>query len=460
MIYDLIIIGGGAGGFAGAIKAKELGLKALMVNSGLPLGGTCVNVGCVPSKFLIHTAEILNQAKNHKLNGLEIEIKKLDFAKVIEEELNLVANLRKEKYEKVLEGLKIDFIEGKAKFVSNNEILVNGQKYSAQKFLIAVGLKTLIPPIEGIEKINYLTHETILQIKELPKTLLILGAGPIGLEFGQAFSRFGSKVIILEALDRFLPQTEKEIADRLKEILEKEGIEIYLKAKVVRFLENLAEVEIDGKLEKFSFDQVLIATGKRANTKDLGLENAGVEIDERGSIKVNQFLETSNPNIFAVGDCVNLPLRLETTSAHEGTIAVENAFSQNQKSIDYSSVPYTIFTDPQVAGIGYTEAKQIQELKVCACRVLDFKDVPKALIIKKEGLIKMLINSQTKEITGVHLLSPIAGDLISQAIWLIKNKITIDELIDSLPVFPTLSESIKLVALSFVKNINQLSCCI
>jgi mercuric reductase len=450
MNYDLIIIGAGSGGFASAIQANELGLKTLMINTGLPIGGTCINVGCVPSKALIH------YAKNKNLN----------FSQAIEKELTLVAELRKEKYEDVLKSLKnVEFIEGKAKFVGESEIEVLGRGFQAGKFIIANGSTANVPNIEGIKESGYLTHITALSNKNLPQSLAIIGAGPLGLEFSQIYSRFDSKVIILEKGNSIFPPGEKELVQRLKEILEKEGIEIKLNVevkgvrkennkKIVRFL-------IEGMEQEILVDEILLAAGKTPNTDDLDLEKAKVKVNERKAIITNEFLQTTNPNIYAVGDVNDKPLRLETTAAREGTIAVLNAFKNTNLKIDYNLVPYTIFTDPELVGIGFTEERQSKELKVCACRVLELKFVSKARIIERtEGLVKMLINPQTKEITGVHILAPFASEIINQAIWLIKNKNTIDDLINSTPVFPTISEALKICALSFYKDISKISCCL
>jgi len=224
--------------------------------------------------------------------------------------------------------------------------------------------------------------------------------------------------------------------------------------KIVKFL-------VEDKEEEITVDEILFVAGKTPNIDDLDLENANVKVNEKKAIVTNEFLQTSNSNIYAVGDVNDKPLRLETTSAREGTIAVLNAFTQAKIKIDYNLVPYTIFTDPELAGIGFTEERQIKKLGVYACRVLELKFVPKARIISRtEGLVKMLINPKTKEITGVHILSPFASEIINQAIWLIKNKNTIDDLIDSMPVFPTLSDTLKICALSFYKDISKISCCI
>jgi mercuric reductase len=273
------------------------------------------------------------------------------------------------------------------------------------------------------------------------------------------------KVIILEKGNSIFPLGERELTQRLKEILEKEGIEIKLNVKVkeVRRENNKKMVRflIEGRQEEILVNEILLAAGKTPNADDLDLEKAKVKVNERKAIITNEFLQTTNPNIYAVGDVNDKPLRLETTAAREETIAVLNAFKNANFKIDYNLVPYTICTDPELAGIGFTEERQIKELKVCACRVLELKFVPKARIIERtEGLVKMLINPQTKEITGVHILAPFASEIINQAIWLIKNKNTIDDLINSTPVFPTISEALKICALSFYKDVSKISCCI
>ncbi|HHO74903.1 MAG TPA: mercury(II) reductase, partial [Deltaproteobacteria bacterium] len=218
---------------------------------------------------------------------------------------------------------------------------------------------------------------------------------------------------------------------------------------------------VGGKEDQVSGDEILLATGKTPNTAGLALEAAGVTIDERRAIVVNDFLQTSQPHIFAAGDVINLPLRYEITAGHEGTLAADNALNGSQESIDYDSVPYTIFTDPQLAGVGLTEEEQMKRFGTCLCQTVPFTSVPKAIIMKRtEGLIKMAINPETHQIMGVHILAPYAGDLIAEAMILVKNKNTIDDVVETLPMFPTLSEAIKLVAMSFIKDVTKLSCCV
>ena len=464
--FDLIIIGGGAGAFAAAIRANELQAKTAIINTGLPLGGTCVNVGCVPSKMLLYAGEILHHAKHHNIPGVQLEVKKFDFQKVIQDELSLVKKLRQEKYEKVLKNLEhVTAIEGRAKFVAQNEIEVNGKKLSAEKFIIAVGSTANVPPIKGIHKVGFVTHIKALHFKNQPKSLIILGAGAVGLEFGQMFARFGTKITILQRGDSIFPYSEKTLTDRLTEVLTKEGITIKTNIEVKNAYKEankkIISYTVNGAPEKISADEILLAAGKTPNTQGLALNVTSVEIDKRQAIIVNQNFQTSNKNIFAVGDVINTPLRLETTAGREGTLAAENALKNTTFFIDYNAVPYTIFTDPQLAGVGFTEDEQIKQMGVCACRTLSFKNVPKAIIIHRtEGFIKMVIDPNTKQILGVHMLAPNASELIAEAMMLVKNKNTINDVINSLPMFPTLSEAIKIVAISFIKDISKLSCCI
>lgn len=464
--YDLIIIGGGAGAFAAAIKANDLKAKMLIINGGLPMGGTCVNVGCVPSKTLIYAAEVLHHAKNHGVPGIELNITKADFSKVVEDEIKLVEHLRQEKYERVLRFLKYaTFLEGKARFINSKTIEANGEQYASERFIIATGSTAIVPNIEGIRDVGYITHIEAMKLAKLPTELVVIGAGPVGLELAQMYARFGVKVTILQRGPSIFSTGEPELTDRLTEILKEEGIAIRtdvkpLKAenkngkKVITFQEK-------NKQEELSCDEILLATGKSPNTKELNLKALPVAVDQRGAVIVNETFQTSQLHIYAVGDVVSLPLRLETTAGHEGTLAAENALSGTKKKINYSSAPYTIFTDPQLASVGWTEEHQMKETGVCACRTISFENVPRAIITRKtSGLLKMAIDPKTRVIKGVHILAPHAGELISEAMVLIKNQNTIDDVIDSLPMFPTLSESFKIAALSFTKDVSKLSCCV
>ncbi len=464
--FDLIIIGGGAGAFAAAIRANEHKANTAMINTGLPLGGTCVNVGCVPSKRLLRVGEIMQLSLNHGFPGLEMDVKKFDFPTFIKDELDLVFRLRKEKYEKVLRGLEtVGFIEGHARFISKNEVAVNEEILQADKIIIAAGSKAKVPSIEGIAEAGYVTHIEALKMQKLPESFIIIGAGPVSIEFAQMFSRFGSKVTIVKRSPGLLKFAEPELTHRLEQILVAEGVDIitveaFICARKEKGKKVLA-ISVDGREVEVDSNEILLATGKTPNTENLALELAGVSVDEKQAIVVNEIFQTSQPHIFAVGDVINLPARQEPTAGREGTWAVENALDGTKHSIDYDSVPFTVFTDPQLAGVGLTEEEQMKRMGTCNCQTVSFENVPRAIIMNRtEGLIKMVIHPSTDQILGVHILAPDAGELIAEAMILVKNKNTVEDVINSLPMFPTLSESIKLVALSFKKDISSLSCCI
>lgn len=464
--YDLIIIGGGAGAFAAAIKANELEAKTAFINSGLPLGGTCVNVGCVPSKTLLHAAELVHTAKHHNVPGIELTVNATDYAAVVADELALVEKLRSEKYEQVLKSLEnVTFIEGKATFISSNTVKVGEQQMQASKFIIATGSTAIVPDVEGLAEAGYITHVEAMQLKTIPKRLVVIGAGPVGLELSQLYARFGSQVTILQRATSIMPKAEPVLTEHLQQILTDEGISIKTSVRVTKVVAESGAKTVLYKStageETVEVDEILIAAGKTPNTAQLNLSAAGVQVNDKQAVVTQPNLQTSQPHIFAAGDVNTLPLRLETTAGREGTYGAENALSGSSKSIDYHAVPYTVFTDPQLASVGYTEDEQMSELKACACRTVTFDKLPKALITKRsEGVIKIAIHPQTKVIMGVHILAPNAGDLIAQAMVLIKNKNTIDDLEEMLPVFPTLSEAIKLAAMSFTRDIAKMSCCI
>lgn len=471
--FDLIIIGGGAGAFAAAIRANELKAKTALINAGLPLGGTCVNVGCVPSKTLLWAGETLHHAKHHGIPGIELEVKSFDFQKVVQDELSLVEKLRKEKYEKVLSGLKyVTFINGKAAFTSSNEIEVNGEKLSADKFIIATGSTAIVPPIEGIRETGFVTHIEALKLDRQPKELVVIGAGPVGLEFAQMFARFGTKVTVLQRGPSILPQVEKPLTDRLTEVLEKEGVTIITNAAATKAYKEgdkkVVAFNVDGKEQTVQGDEILLAAGKAANTQALNLEKVNVQVNERGSVVVTETLRTlrrgsgqANPNIYAVGDVTNALARYETTAGREGTLAAENILKGTSLSIDYDTVPFTVFTDPQIAGVGTSESKQMKEQGICNCRTISFEAVPKAILMHRtEGLIHMAVDTKSPKIVGMQILAPNAGELIATGMMIVKNENTIDDVVNSLPMFPTLSEAIKIAALSFTKDISKISCCI
>jgi len=457
--YDLVILGGGAAAFAGALKASEIDAKVAMIERGT-IGGTCVNVGCVPSKNLLGIGELIHDCMNKKLDGQSFQSMKFDFRKIIQDKDSLVLKLRNQKYTDVLKSMpNTEFIQGNAKFRSRNEIEVNGKILKAKNILIATGSSAAVPPIKGIDKVDYLTNIEALSLEEKPDSMIIIGGRTLGLEFAQMYSRLGAKVTLLQRSDRIMPEEEPEISDAMRSYLEEEGIEIHTGVKIQSVRNDGEEKVVLASGLEFRAEKLLMATGRSPNTADLALENIGLLTSESGAVVVDDEMRTNIPNIFAAGDVIGEPM-LETVAAKEGSIAASNALFGTNKKMDLSAVPHAVFTSPQVASVGITEKEAMEIYGKCSCKTLLMSDVPKALVVNKtKGLVKMVVEPDTKRIIGVHILSDLAADIIHEAVLAVKHKLTVDDIIDTVHVFPTMSESIKLVATSFKKNLKQLSCC-
>lgn len=474
--YDLIIIGGGAAAFAAATKAADLGKTALMINSGLPLGGTCVNVGCMPSKHLLTLGDELFYPQRPRFKALQNGHKpSLDFRTAIQEKNDLIATARQANYINVLEHLEtVTQVDARAHFLGPNRVEAAGQVYEAEKIIIATGSSTKPLPVPGLDRVRWLNNITAMELQELPKSMMVIGGGPLGLEFAQMFAHFGTKVTVLEAMDHILPKHEPEIAAELQRCLEAEGIEFRVGVTVDKVEERGSKkvLTIRGgqgvqrrrslatAVEELVADELLLAAGVQANTADLDLEEAGVKANRNGFIQVNQYYQTDNPNVFAAGDCVG-KMPLETVAAKEGALAAENALTIPVRTIDYDHVPNAVFTNPQVASVGLTEAEEMRRFGSCACRTIHMDAVPKALTINEDrGLFKMVIHPRSSKVLGVHIVSPHAADLIHAATFAVKFGLTVDDVIDTLFVFPTFSEGIKRVAQAFTRDVSQMSCCV
>jgi len=464
--YDLIIIGGGAAAFSAAIKANIHGIKALMIERAA-LGGTCVNVGCIPSKNLLGAGEILHLAKNPPYPSIFPCDSEFDFRKTVGAKDNLVKSIRKQKYYDVLSSLEnVELMEESASFVTPKKVRVDGKALEADKFIIATGSSSSIPQLKGIENVDYLTNNEALSLKEKPSSMIVVGGRALGLEFAQMYARFGTKVTLLQRSDKIIPEHEPEIADGLHNYLIEEGIEITTGVNVQEVYQKgnskfvIASINGNKKTQTFEAEQLLMATGRKPNTADLHLENAGVKLRSDGAIAVNSEMRTSAAHIWADGDVTGEPM-LETLAAKEGATAAENALTGTHKKIDLLSVPSAIFTSPQVASVGMTEEQMMQKYGYCSCRTLAMEDVPKALTVNDtKGLIKMAVDpKKDNRIVGVHILASIAADMIHEAVMAVKYRLTLNDIIDAVHVFPTMSEAIKLVATSFKQDVSKLSCC-
>jgi mercuric reductase len=464
---DLIIVGGGAAAFSAATRAFELGASAVMVNAGLPMGGTCVNVGCVPSKFLLTLGDEVYYPQYPRFDALADGHRlRVDFRAAIAEKDRLVEALRESNYRRVLETLPgVRYIEGRATLGAPTEVEVDGTVVRGRRILLATGSRTKRLPIPGLDQVDWLDHRTALDLRELPRSLLVIGGGPLGLEFAQMFAHFGSEVTVLEVMPQILPREEPEVAAALQRALEGEGIAIHTSAAVERVRREpdgtvAAEVRLEGGRHTLRATHLLLAAGVAPNTEGLGLEAAGVEVTRGGFVKVTPWLQTTAPTVFAAGDVVG-NMQLETVAAKEGYLAAGNALTGSRDTITYEHVPHAVFTNPQVASVGLTEAQVMERFHACACRTVPLEQVPKAKAIKEHrGLIKMVVHPELGRVLGVHIVAPLAADLIHEATVAVKFGLTVDDLIDTVHVFPTLSEGIKLAAQAFRRDISRMSCCV
>ncbi len=460
--YDLLILGSGSAAFAAAIKAKDLGATVAIVENDT-IGGTCVNIGCVPSKALLRPAELFYQAGHSPFAGVDTSAGDVDLGALVASKDELVGMLRQEKYANLLDVYEIDLIKGTARFTGPERVEVDGRHISASRYLIATGASSWVPPIEGLDDTSYLTSTTALELTDLPAELIVVGANAIGLELGQLFAHLGSKVTWIEALDRIAPFEEPEISDLMREHLTHEGADIYEKATARRAGRDggrvWLEIEIDGGSKRLEADQLLMATGRRANTASLGLDVARVTTDERGAVVVDAGLATSNPTVWAAGDVTTTP-QFVYVAAASGNIAAENALRAAGRTIDFRTMPRVTFTSPSIASVGLTEEAAREAGHATMTSVLPLSSVPRALVNRDTtGAVKLVADESTGELLGTHILAEGAGDVIQSAVVAMYYHATIDEIAGMFHPYLTMAEALKLAAQTFNKDVKNLSCC-
>ncbi|MDN3506521.1 MAG: mercury(II) reductase [Simkaniaceae bacterium] len=462
--FDLIILGSGSTAFAAAISAAAQGKMVLMTEE-RTLGGTCLNRGCVPSKNLIEAAHQWHNAANSRFSGIYTKQERLDFKELIDQKDEIISFMAKGKYKSIVDlSEKIKITTGHASFIDSHSIEVNGTHFTGDQILIATGAQPDIPDIPGLPNTPYLTSDLLTrdekqELKEVPEILIIIGGGYIALELGQMFKRFGSNVIILERSDHILSKYEPEIGIELQDLLIKEGVDIRAKVEIIKVENTPKGIDVQTSSGRIQGTHLLVATGRRPNTDSIGLERINLKIDKEGFILTDDHLRTNVSHIWAAGDVIKGQMATPV-GGHDGSIVAHNAFSSVNRRMDHSLIPRAIFTDPQVAVVGLSEKEAESQGIQCRCSVVLLKHLPRAVAIRDtRGLIKMLIEKSSEQIIGVSILSPHASELIHMAVLAIKAKMTIDDLIDTIFVYPTFSEALKLVALSFNTDVSKLSCC-
>jgi mercuric reductase len=460
--YDLAILGSGAAAFAAAIRAREAGAQVVMIERGT-LGGTCVNTGCVPSKALLAAAELYWKAGHSPFAGVSTAAVGVDLAALVAQKEELIEQLRAEKYADVLTAYGWTLLQGQASFADADTLLVNGEPLHADQYLIATGSSPAIPAIAGLQEAGYLTSTTALELTELPESLVVIGANAIGLELGQLFLHLGSAVTFIELLDRIAPFEEPEISAELTDVLQGQGAEVLTSAAITRIErrgeERLVHVEVAGVERLIRATQIVVATGRRPNTRGLGLERAAIASDERGAIVVDDTLRTTNRRVWAAGDVTGAP-QYVYVAAYEGALAADNIVHGANRKVDLSALPRVTFTTPQLASVGLTETAAREAGYRVKTSLLPLSTVPRALVNHQpHGLFKLVADEATDRLLGIHALAENAGEVIYAGVLAIKGALTVADLVDTFCPYLTMAEGIKLAAQAFGRDVTKLSCC-
>ncbi|MDK2878013.1 MAG: dihydrolipoamide dehydrogenase [Thermoanaerobacteraceae bacterium] len=454
MHYDIVIIGGGPGGYVAAIYAGKKKAKVALIEKD-KLGGTCLNRGCIPTKALIHSANLLNEIKNAKRFGITAEDIKADWQAIQQNKETIVKTLRTG-VENLLKANGVTTYKGTAKLLDKNTVKITyntgEENITAEKIILATGSSPVIVPIPGHNLSGVITSDEALALEELPASVLVIGGGVIGIELGYIYSTLGAEVTIVEMLPQILPRQDEEIAQELKKILQKQGIKIYTQAKVQALQKSGTDLtttfETSQGIKSVTSQKVLMAVGRRSNIE--AFKDLGINIQKTG-VTVDDHMKTSIENIYAIGDVTGKTM-LAHVASHQGIIAARNALGDNKK-MDYKVIPGCIYTEPEVASVGLTE-QEAMELYKGNIKIGKFSFVAsgKALTIgARQGFVKIISDARWNEILGVHIIGPNATELIAEAALAIKLECTAEELVETIHAHPTLSETVMEAAMDLLR---------
>lgn len=460
--YDLAVVGAGSAGFSAAITAAEQGAQVALIGHGT-IGGTCVNTGCVPSKTLIRAAESLHHAQTaDRFAGLRADSEVMDWHALIAQKDGLVSGLRQAKYADLLSTYEgIAYIEGEAR-LADGGVGVDESLIRARNVVITTGARPAVPAIPGIDEVAYLTSTSALDVKHLPESLLVVGGGYIGVELAQVFARAGVKVTIV-CRSRLLPAAEPEIGEALSRYFRAEGITVHCGVTYQSFSRMPDGVALHVKQaereDTLKSEQVLIATGRTPNTEGIGLTEAGVAQLNNGGIQVDDRMLTTRPGVYAAGDVTGRD-QFVYMAAYGAKVAAKNALNGNSLSYDSTVMPAVVFTDPQVASVGLTEAQAREAGCEIKTSLLPLDQVPRALAARDtRGLIKLVADRTTDRLLGAHILAPEGADSIQTAALAIRHRMTVQDIGETIFPYLTTVEGLKLAAQTFDKDVRMLSCC-
>ncbi len=448
--YDVVVIGSGPGGYVAAIRAAHLGLKTALVEKDSKLGGTCLLRGCIPTKALLHSADLVSEFQHAKDFGVISEGVRVDFAgvqkarqKVVDKSAAGVSYLMKQN--------KVDVLQGRGRLQNATTVVVEGdrgkQELRAKYIIVATGSVPRTLPFLKVDGKHVVTSDEILELEKIPKSLVILGAGAVGVEFASVYSRFGTDCTIVEMLDRLLPIEDEEVSAEFGKAMRKRGIKALTGTKLekaeVKGGEVVAAVaSADGKTQTLSAEMVLVAIGRAPVTQDLGLEQAGVKLDKGGYIEVDSMMRTAVPNIYAIGDIVRTPWLAHVASA-EGILAVDHLAGKKPHALKYRNMPGCTYSDPEVASVGYTEKAAKEAGYTVKVGKFPFSALGKARILgASEGFVKIVADAKYDEVLGVHMMGPHVTDMIAEACIALQLECTTEEMAHTVHAHPTLTEAV------------------
>ncbi|MGM0724005.1 MAG: mercury(II) reductase [Actinomycetota bacterium] len=456
-VLDLAVIGSGGAAMAAAIAARQAGRSVVLVEQAT-LGGTCVNVGCVPSKTLLAAAGARHGALANPFPGAPTSAGPVDLAALVEQKDELVGRLRQGKYAAVADAHGFEVRPGRARFTDPDTLEVDGAPLPAHAYLIATGAEPARPDLPGLDGVDWLTSTTAMELAQLPESLVVIGGGYVGMEQAQLFAHLGSRVTLI---GRLAPAAEPELAEVLRAVFADDGITV-IEDRAATVRDDAGQVVVSTRSgQRASGARLLVATGRTPRTPELGLDAAGVKTDDRGFVLVDEAQRSSNPRIYAAGDVAGSPQYVYVAAA-TGRAAALNATGSagpGPATVDYTGMPAVVFTRPQLASAGLTEAAAIAAGHRCECRVLSLSDVPRALANRDtRGAVKLVADADTGRVLGVHAAADAAGELMLAATYAIKARMTVDEVADTWAPYLTMAESLRLVAGLF-RNDMPTSCC-
>ena len=443
--YDLIVIGSGCGAIV-SDEAVAHGQKVALVDRG-PLGGTCLNLGCIPSKMLIYAADRAVEIQEARKLGIAAEIRSIDFASIMERMRKGIKESRDHIRREIREAKGLDLYEGEGHFVADRTLEVGGQQFKAENVVIACGSRPFVPPIKGADSVDYWTNQEVLSQKARPDSLVIIGGGYIAVEYGHFFAAMGTEVTILEMADRLTLAEEPEVSDLLKKALSRRmAVHTGAQAEEIRRGPNgrvtVAVKTRDGKNKEFAADRLLMAVGRRSNADLLRLQNTGVQTDQKGFIKVNEYLETTARNIWAVGD-VN-GLQMFTHAANRQASMVAEAILHGDKTrLDTSFTPHAVYSHPQIASVGLTEERARKDHAILIGRASYSSTAKGEAMMETEGFAKAILEKDTNRILGFHIIGPLAPELIQEVTNAMASRGDIGAILSGMHIHPALNELVE-----------------